>query len=110
VSRRAKKLTESDEVEMPKSQKPTKIKVEKQPKWKSVFKLGKWNPNTKIVETEYEKSANDSKPIYTCCLACNVRNIYRAIETRNKDLLRTLIHDVKNIPTVNCGWSHNSQL
>lgn len=75
-----------------------------------MFKIGKWNPNTKIVEKEIEKSTNDSRPIYTCCLACNLRNIYRAIETKDKILLKTLIHDIKNIPTVNCGWSHDSQM
>jgi hypothetical protein len=110
VSRRAKKLTEDDEVDMPKSSRAKNTKVAKEPKWKSVLKIGKWNPNTKLIETEAEKSAKNSSPVYSCCLACNVRNVYRAIETRDQQLLKTLVHDVKNVPTVNCGWSQNSEL
>lgn len=112
VPRRAKKMSNEDEIEIPATQKPKKVKakVVKEPKWKTVLKIGKWNPNIKLVDLEKEKSGKDSHPNYQCCLACNIRNVYRAISTKNAGLLKTLVYDVEHVPTVNTGWSHNSQL
>ena len=90
------------------TQKLSKVKPIKEPKWKNVLKIGKWNPNTKLVESEIEKSGKDAIPIYNCCLSCNVRNVYRAISTKNAPLLKALVYDVAHVPTVNCGWSHDS--
>ena len=80
----------------------------KEPKWKDVLKIGKWNPNTKIIEVEDEKTHPNPHPLYNCCLDCNNRNIYRAITMNQKGLLSNLVHDVKHIPNVNSGWSHDS--
>ena len=82
--------------------------VKKETKWKEVFKIGKWTPATVLVEEEVEKLSKDHNPIYKCCLRCNSRNVYRAIETKNPELLTKLMLDCTNIPSLNLGWSSDS--
>lgn len=51
--RKIKKLDNDDEKVISMTQKQPKVKPEKiipKPKWKLVLKIGKWNPNTKIIE------------------------------------------------------------
>jgi hypothetical protein len=103
---RIKKLNDGGEKIIPSTQKV--LKPVTQPKWKEDLKIGKWNPNTVIVEDEVEKLSRKPEPIFSCCLSCNIRNVCRAIETKNATLLSKLVYDVKNIPTLNCGWSHGS--
>lgn len=106
VASRIKKLNDGGEKIVPSTQKVAK--PVKQPKWKEVLKIGKWNPNTVIVQDEVEKLSRNPEPLFKCCLSCNIRNVYRAIETKNVALLSKLVYDCKNIPTLNCGWSSGS--
>jgi len=42
---------------------------------------------------------------FNCCLKCNARNVMRAVLTRNKFLLRRVMHDHHNIPSLDLPWS-----
>lgn len=61
-------------------------KPKKAPKKPVVFKAGKWNPDTVLVEDELEKMG-DHPPEYNCCTVCNLRNLHRAVHTDNAELL-----------------------
>lgn len=85
--------------------KPAKIK--KEPKKPDVFKAGKWNPDTKLVEIEQEK-AGEGLQNYTCCTRCNARALFRAVNTGDEKLLKKLVHDQKNIHSLSVTWSVDS--
>jgi hypothetical protein len=70
-------------------------KPKKLPKKPTEFKVGKWNPNTEIVEKEFEKLDDNDDVQFKCCLKCNSRNVMRAVFTNNKFLLRRCLHDHK---------------
>lgn len=74
-----------------------------------VFKAGKWNPETEIVEEEIEKCGNSKEPEYSCCKICNMRNLHRAIEIGDATLLKRLVMDKKNIPNMLSSWSANDK-
>ena len=93
--------SEKDSNYRPSSQPPAK----KPPKKPTEFKVGKWNPNTEIVETEVEKLDDSDNVQFNCCLKCNARNVIRAVFTRNKFLLRKVMYDHKNIPSLDFPWS-----
>ena len=42
-------------------------KPKKAVKRPTVFKAGKWNPDTVLVEEEIEKCGKSSEPDYSCC-------------------------------------------
>jgi hypothetical protein len=75
-----------------------------------VFKAGKWNPDTELLtkEHELERFGTSGSGVFTCCLRCNNRNVFRAIENANVDLFRTLVHDQQNIPSLVDKWSIDS--
>jgi len=101
VTRKVKQLSDGSEEEV-KQVKPRKKPTPKKP---VVFKLGKWNPDTVIVEEEPEKMLDSDELITNCCLSCNTRNIQRAINTDNKVLLRKCVYDLHNIPSLTFPWS-----
>lgn len=99
----AKSTTEKDSEFRSQSQPPKAAR--KPPKKPTEFKAGKWNPDTEIVDDEVEK-LNDADDVqFNCCLKCNARNVMRAILTKNKFLLRRVMHDHKNIPSLDMPWS-----
>ena len=71
----------------------------------TVFKAGKWNPETELVEEEIEKCGNSKEPLYNCCLLCNMRNLHRAIDIGDASLLKRLVLDTQNIPNLLGTWS-----
>ena len=85
----------------------TTVKKKPPPKMPTVFKAGKWNPDTEIVENETEKCGDSSEPDYSCCKLCNLRNLHRAVNTGNAVLLKKLILDKKNIAQMLSSWSKN---
>jgi len=78
----------------------------------TVFKKGKWNPNTEILERkhEIERCSPSNEPIYNCCVRCNTRNLIRAVETKNYELFKLLVYDQKNIPSLFQNWSEDTHL
>ena len=58
-----------------------------------------------LVESELDKLGPSNEPKYGCSIACNTKNVWRAIYTRNFDLLKTLVEDKKNIHSLNKPWS-----
>jgi len=83
--------------------------AKKAPKRPAVFKAGKWNPETELIETDLEKSGDSSQPDYSCCKLCNLRNVHRAVHTGNAELLRQLVLDSQNIANLVSGWSVECQ-
>ena len=75
-----------------------KPKAKKAPKLPTVFKAGKWNPDTVLVEEETEKCGDSRTADYGCCLVCNMRNLHRAVHNDDAVLLSKLVMDKKNIP------------
>ena len=75
-----------------------KPKAKKAPKLPTVFKAGKWNPDTVLVEEETEKCGDSRTADYGCCLVCNMRNLHRAVHNDDVVLLSKLVMDKKNIP------------
>ena len=59
--------------------KPKSVAVKKIPKKPVVFKVGKWNPDTELVDEEIEKCGNPAMPDFSCCKVCNMRNLHRAV-------------------------------
>lgn len=83
--------------------------TKKVPAKPTVFKAGKWNPETVLVEEEPEKCGKSKEPEYHCCVICNMRNLHRAVDNDDAKLLRKLVLDVKNIPYVLDGWSSDNE-
>ena len=79
--------------------------AKKVPPKPTVFKAGKWNPDTVLVDTEVEKAGDSSEPDYSCCKFCNLRNLHRAVNSWDVDLLKRLVADKKNIATLAQPWS-----
>jgi len=77
-----------------------------------VFKKGKWNPETEVLESrhEIERCGTSNEPIYNCCVRCNTRNLIRAVETKNYGLFKSLVYDLKNIPTLFQPWSDDTNV
>ena len=93
-SKRVKRLADgSEQVVETKKKAPVK-KVVKMP---TVFKAGKWNPTTELVEVDIEKEGKMDKPDFSCCKLCNMRNLHRAVHTDDPKLLEQLVLDKKNI-------------
>ena len=82
-----------------------KTKAKKPPVMPKVFKAGKWNPETVLVEEEIEKCGESRSPQYNCCKVCNLRNLHRAVDNDDAPLLKQLVMDTKNICNVIEGWS-----
>ena len=74
-----------------------------------VFKAGKWNPDTELVDSEVEKSGKSKMPDYFCCKVCNMRNLHRAVNNNDYRLLRKLVIDTWNIPHMLTGWSSDDK-
>ena len=70
-----------------------------------MFKAGKWNPDTELVEDEIEKCGKLPVPDFSCCSVRNMRNLHRAVNTNDAALLKSLVKDVHNIPHMMSGWS-----
>ena len=45
----------------------------------TVFKAGKWNPSTELVEEEAEKLGGTGAPDYSGSMVSNLRNLHRAV-------------------------------
>lgn len=103
MSRRVKKLADGTEESVVK----VTLKQRKPPKKPIVFKAGKWNPETQLLTTEdeLERFGHSESGVYTCCLRCNNRNAIRSIENESVNLLRALVTDQKNIPSLTDKWS-----
>ena len=86
-----------------------KTKAKKPPAMPKVFKAGKWNPETVLVEEEIEKCGESRSPQYNCCKMCNLRNLHRAVENDDAPLLKQLVMDTKNIAVVIAGWSPSNK-
>lgn len=71
----------------------------------TVFKAGKWNPDTELVELEVEKCGDSPEPDFSCCRLCNLRNLHRAVNIGDAKLLERLVADKKNIVNVYSPWS-----
>ena len=87
-------------------------KIKKTAKMPVVFKKGKWNPDTQVLEKkdEIERCGPSNQPIYNCCVRCNTRNLIRAVETKNYGLFKSLVYDLKNIPSLFEPWSDDTNV
>ena len=83
--------------------------MKKAPKRPIVFKAGKWNPDTELVEEEVEKCGKRPVPDFDCCSVCNMRNLHRAVNTNDAALLKSLVKDVHHIPHMVSGWSSDDK-
>ena len=72
------------------------------------FKLGTWNPDTVLVEEEFEKLGHSEEPNFETGHHCNTRNLIRAINTNNFTLLKKCIADKENIHSLEKPWSEDS--
>ena len=43
-------------------------------------------------------------------MRCNTRNLIRAVETKNYGLFKSLVYDLKNIPTLFQPWSDDTNV
>ena len=90
----------------PKKVAPKKAAVKKaEPKKPEVFKAGKWNPDTELIEGEVEKCGESKMPDYSCCKVCNMRNLHRAVNKGDPAFLKKLVLDTWNVPHILSGWS-----
>ena len=88
-NRRSKKQEDGTEKIIVEPAKPaSKSSAKKVTAKPTVFKLGKWNPNTELVENEVEKFGTKNEPDYTTGHRNNTKNVIRAINTDNLTLLR----------------------
>jgi hypothetical protein len=71
------------------------------------FKKGVWNPDIELITEEPYKTSMDKDIYCGCCLLCNNRNIHRAVNTGNIDLLRKCVFDKENISNLCATWSTN---
>ena len=107
-TRKVRKLDNGEsEVEEVQSTKPVK-KPAKKP---TVFKLGKWNPETVLISDKeaLEMNATSDTLNLQCCTRCNSRNVVRAVNTNNLRLLKQALSDKKNIANVLAPWSIECQ-
>jgi hypothetical protein len=105
VEKKVKKLTSdgaSESIEV-----PVQKAAKKPAKLPTVFKLGKWNPDTVLIkpEEELEKSSHKDSLLNNCCTRCNSRNVIRAILTNNQRLLKACINAKDTIPSLTSNWS-----
>ena len=82
----------SEEVKVTKKQ-PVKKVVAKP----TVFKAGKWNPSTVLIEEDVELCGKMEEPDFDCCKLCNLKNLHRAVDSNDAKLLEKLVLDKKNI-------------
>ena len=100
---KVRKLADSSsKVEPPSEDPPSKPKAKKAAKKPAVFKLGKWNPDTVVLEPEQEieRCGTSDQPMLKCCIRCNARNVIRAVQTNNMRLLKACINDKKNFANI----------
>lgn len=105
TNRKVKKLNDdgvSESVE-----KPAKKAANKPAKLPTVFKLGKWNPDTVLVkpEEELEKSSHKDTLLNNCCTRCNNRNVVRAVLTNNLSLLKKCMNAKETVPSLTSQWA-----
>lgn len=110
TNRKVKKLNDvggSESVE-----KPSKKAANKPAKLPTVFKLGKWNPDTVLVkpEEELEKSSQKDTLLNNCCTRCNSRNVVRAVLTNNLTLLKTCMNAKESVPSLTSQWAIDTPL
>lgn len=76
------------------------------------FKVGKWNPDTVIVDPkqEVERNGQSDNMIHKCCVRCNCRNLVRAVETNNIKLLKNCLNAKDQIPSCTMAWSEDAPL
>lgn len=104
TSRKVKKISEagaSESIEVPAQKQKKAVKMP------SVFKLGKWNPDTVLIkpEEELEHYSHKDTLLLNCCTRCNSRNLIRAIATKNLVLLKKCMMAKDTIPSVTSQWS-----
>ena len=92
----------------PETSSKTTVKKKATPKKPVVFKAGKWNPDTELVEFEMEKFGHSSDIDYSCCKLCNLRNLHRAVNRGDAVMLKELVCDKKNITHFMAPFSHGS--
>ena len=85
-------------------------KPKKAPKRPTVYKAGKWNPDTELVMDEVEKCGASPDPDFNCCQSCNMKNLHRAINNNDAKLLHKLVMDTKNIANLLRSWSVDSRM
>lgn len=101
--RKVRKLADSSSMIEPASDESAKPKPKKAAAKKpAVFKLGKWNPDTVVLEPEQEIEwcGTSDQPMLKCCIRCNARNVIRAVQTNNMRLLKACISDKKNFANI----------
>ena len=76
-------------------------KAKKEPE----FKLGKWNPQIKLVEVDKDLESRENHPDYSCCVRCNNKNVFRAAVTGNLALMDKVMRDAKKVSNLTAFWS-----
>ena len=119
IGKRRKRMEEADDFldndiakkQRISSEEVVEVKQKKAPKPKkapakpAVFKLGKWNPDIEIIESEETKTSDSNELQYGCCTRCTNRNVHRAVLTGNLELLKKCIYDKKRVTNLNAYWS-----
>lgn len=95
-------------VEDNKSEKIKKPRVKKGPKIPTEYKKGKWNPHVELIECDKIKEDSSDELITGCCIRCNCRNIHRAINIGNNELLKSCLNAYSQISNLNSFWSPDS--
>ena len=104
ASKRVKRNSDGSET-VKTSDEPKAPKKKAASKKPPVFKAGKENPSTVIVENEIEKHGKFAEPEFSCCNLCNLKNLHRAVNTNDHKLLEKLVFDKKHIAHMMMGWS-----
>ena len=107
-NRRAMKKADGSEKIVVGQARPASQSAKKVSTKPAVFKLGKWNPNTEIVETEIEKHGPSAEPEYGTGHRNNTRNVIRAINTDNIALLRQCKKDTQKVFSLNRPWAEDA--
>ena len=89
------------------SEKKNKKKIKKEKKSNSTTKMGKKSKKISIEDINIDDYDEDNSLtiknhniIEDCCLACNEKNIFRAIKTNDKELFRKCLKDTKRISSL----------
>ena len=106
-NRRAKKQADGSEKIIVEPAKPPSKSVAKVVAKPVIFKLGKWNPDTVLVNEEKEKYGKTSEPDYGTGHRNNARNVIRAVNTDNLALLRKCQKDTQKVFCLNKSWAED---
>jgi hypothetical protein len=85
-----------------------KTPKKKVPKRPTEFKKGKWNPDIELLDEDKYRESKNNDLYLDCCIRCNNKNIIRASNSNNIELLKKGIDAKKKISSLCAYWSAES--